>query len=396
MAIIPASRGVVFYDPTDRLYQTSYQANANLTDFAYTMQDIIDTVNASESVSAETQAALSSLAIGNNPAVTAQMISDDVKPGEVILIMKILAIGGSFGNLFPTSQTGTQMVMQFPPVVINKSNYTNSELFGAVATAWEQYTGEGTVLNMGATGSGWMLKGLWEAKTYIQYAAWADNLHDGTNPVPMYIMTTVGGGNDDEEFLERNEAGNGSFYSDSFNEEFIIDSNVFTSDYQDRTITRSDGSTISADSDFYTHEVKTTFILNNWRHVYFSLHTYAQGGTGAGPFGSPSVFGGVKEIIEYGGTIGKSFNFISTGVDGVDTDVVRINGVELSERLSSGYNIAANVGMDYSFGSNLGGQFDFMRGWGAGPGYVMLKWLGATQPESYYYYGGDGIGVGNL
>jgi len=396
MAIIPASRGVVFYDPTDRLYQTSYQANANLTDFAYTMQDIIDTVNASESVSAETQAALSSLAIGNNPAVTAQMISDDVKPGEVTLIMKILAIGGSFDNLFPTSQTGTQMVMQFPPIVINKSNYTNSELFGAIATAWEQYTGEGTVLNMGATGSGWMLKGLWEATTYIQYAAWADNLHDGTNPVPMYIMTSVGGGNDDEEFLERNEAGNGSFYSDSFNEEFIIDSHVFTSDYQDRTITRSDGSTFHADSDFYTHEVKTTFLLNNWRHVYFSLHTYAQGGTGAGPFGSPCVFGGVKEIIEYGGNIGKNYNFTSTAVDGVDTDVVRINGVELSQRLSAGYNISANVGMDYSFGSNLGGQFDFMRGWGAGPGYVILKWLGATQPESYYYYGGDGIGVGNL
>ena len=44
MAIIPSSRGVVFYDPTHRLYQTSYQANANLTDFSYTMQDIIDTV----------------------------------------------------------------------------------------------------------------------------------------------------------------------------------------------------------------------------------------------------------------------------------------------------------------------------------------------------------------
>jgi len=47
MAIIPSSRGVVFYDPTHRLYKTSNQSNANLTDQAYTMQDIIDTVNAS-------------------------------------------------------------------------------------------------------------------------------------------------------------------------------------------------------------------------------------------------------------------------------------------------------------------------------------------------------------
>tara|TARA_R100000353_G_scaffold61207_2_gene48421 strand:- start:5348 stop:6541 length:1194 start_codon:yes stop_codon:yes gene_type:complete len=397
MAIIPSSRGVVFYDPTHRLYQTSYQANANLTDFTYTMQDIIDTVNASaESVSEETQAARSALASGDKSVVTAQMISEDVKPGEVTLIVKITAIGDSFGNLFPTTSRWANMRMQFPPVIINKSNYTNSELFGAVGTAWEQYSGEGTVLNIGATGSLWMLKGLWEVSTYIQYAAWADNLHDGTNPVPMYVMTTVGGGNDDVDFLTRNDAGNGSYYSDSFNEEFIIDSHVFTSNYQDRLITRSDGTTLPADSDFYTHEVKSKFIINNWRHAYFTLHTYAQGGTGAGPFGSPCVFGGVKEIIEYGDNIGKSYNFTSGGVDGIDSDVVRINGVELSQRLSMGYNIAANVGYDYSFGSNLGGQFDFMRGWGAGPGYVILKWLGATQPESYYYYGGDGIGVGNL
>jgi len=40
MAIIPSSRGVVFYDPTHRLYKTSNQSNANLTDQAYTMQDI--------------------------------------------------------------------------------------------------------------------------------------------------------------------------------------------------------------------------------------------------------------------------------------------------------------------------------------------------------------------
>ena len=123
MAIIPSSRGVVFYDPTHRLYQTSYQANANLTDFTYTMQDIIDTVNASaESVSEETQAARSALASGDKSVVTAQMISEDVKPGEVTLIVKITAIGDSFGNLFPTTSRWANMRMQFPPVIINKSN----------------------------------------------------------------------------------------------------------------------------------------------------------------------------------------------------------------------------------------------------------------------------------
>ena len=44
MALIPVNHNVVFWDPTDRLYQTANQANANTTDFAYTMQDIIDTV----------------------------------------------------------------------------------------------------------------------------------------------------------------------------------------------------------------------------------------------------------------------------------------------------------------------------------------------------------------
>ena len=44
MALIPVNHNVVFWDPTARLYQTANQANANTTDFAYTMQDIIDTV----------------------------------------------------------------------------------------------------------------------------------------------------------------------------------------------------------------------------------------------------------------------------------------------------------------------------------------------------------------
>ena len=47
MAIIPSSRGTMFYDPQHRLYQTSNQGNMNHTDQVYTMQDIIDTVAAS-------------------------------------------------------------------------------------------------------------------------------------------------------------------------------------------------------------------------------------------------------------------------------------------------------------------------------------------------------------
>ena len=44
MAIIPSSRGTMFYDPQHRLYQTSNQSNMNDTDQIYTMQDIKDTV----------------------------------------------------------------------------------------------------------------------------------------------------------------------------------------------------------------------------------------------------------------------------------------------------------------------------------------------------------------
>ena len=78
MAIIPASRGVVFYDPTHRLYQTSYQANANLTDFAYTMQDIIDTVT--DSVVENTSAVANYTIIERN-AETSQALSETVKEG---------------------------------------------------------------------------------------------------------------------------------------------------------------------------------------------------------------------------------------------------------------------------------------------------------------------------
>ena len=115
--------------------------------------------------------------------------------------MRIANIGSSYGNLIPTTATDGGLVMQFPPLIINKSDYTNAQLFGSVNDAYENFSSPNQVFNLGATGSNWMLKGLWEVSTYIQYAAFADNLHDGTNPVPMYVMTTVGGGNDDVVFV---------------------------------------------------------------------------------------------------------------------------------------------------------------------------------------------------
>ena len=123
------------------------------------------------------------------------------------------------------------------------------------------------------------------------------------------------------------------------------------------------------------------------------IFVYPEGGTGAGAFGSPCVFGGVKAITEWGQANGKNFNFSSTTGSVIDTDVVRINGVKLSNRATSDTIGDSLLG---SFSTNIGGQFDFMRGSGADAGYVVVKWLGATQPESYYYYGGDGIGTSNL
>jgi hypothetical protein len=44
MATIPSTYSTVFWNPDAPLYKTSNQANANGTDVAYTMQDLIDTV----------------------------------------------------------------------------------------------------------------------------------------------------------------------------------------------------------------------------------------------------------------------------------------------------------------------------------------------------------------
>jgi len=393
MAIIPSSRGVVFYDPTHRLYQTSYQANANLTDFTYTMQDIIDTVNASatESLSEETRAAKTALAEGINPTVSAQMVAETVKPGEVIIILPISNIGASFGNSLPVTSTQANAYFK-KPVIINHSQYTNTELFGTIAGVWEGMGGNSLqYVNLGATGSSWALKGLWEVSTYLQYAAFADNLHDGTNQTPIHVMTTIGGGNDDPEFFERNEAGQSNI-SDVDWEEFIIDSYKFTSEYATRQVTYTDGSTTMVSNDFYTHEVKSKFVINNWRQHWFTLQTYCEGGQGVGPFGAPNIYGGVEAARQ-----ARPGMYGTYGIGNViQSDRVRVNGVKLSNR-GFGYSISNNLNADYSFGSNTGGIIDFFRGDAAGAGYVIIKWLGATSaPESYYYSSESGIGLSNL
>ena len=394
MAIIPSSRGVVFYDPTHRLYQTSYQANANLTDFTYTMQDIIDTVNASESVSEETLAARSALQSGINPAVSAQMVAETVKPGEVIIILGISNIGASFGNSLPTTSTQENAYFK-KPIIINYSQYTNDELFGYVGDAWGNITTDTLqYVNLGATGSKWSLKGLWEVSTYVQYAAFADNLHDGTNQTPIRVMTTIGGGNDDPDFFLTNEEGLSSIDDASY-EEFIIDSYKFTSEYATRDVTLSDGSVQTVTNDFYTHEVKSKFVINNWRQHWFTLQTYCEGGQGVGPFGAPNIFGGVEAARQARPSMMQTHSIGNV----LQSDKVRVNGVKLSPR-GLGYNISNSPdpsGAYYYFSNNTGGIVDFFRGDAAGAGYVILKWLGATTPPvSYYYYGGDGIGLSNL
>ena len=396
MAIIPSSRGVVFYDPTHRLYQTSYQANTNLTDFAYTMQDIIDTVNASESVSVETQIALNSLTDGTNPTVSAQMISETVKPGEVIIILGVNNIGAEFGNSLPVTSTKSNAFFN-KPIIINHSQYTNDQLFGTIAEVWQNLPTPTALqyVNLGHTGAGWSLKGLWEVSTYVQYAAFADNLHDGTNQTPIHVMTTIGGGNDDPDFLLTNEEGQSSI-TDTDHEEFIIDSHKFTSEYATRDVTYTNGSVVTVTNDFYTHEVKSKFVINNWRQKWFTLQTYCEGGQGVGPFGAANIYGGVEAARQARPSLMGTATVGTT----IQSDRVRVNGVKLSPR-GVGYNISNSpdpAEAYYYFSSNTGGIVDFFRGDSAGAGYVILKWLGATPTpvSSYYYYGGNGIGLSNL
>jgi len=89
MAIIPSSRGTMFYDPQHRLYQTSNQGNMNHTDQVYTMQDIIDTVAASTG------------AIANNSTVVVHANGTDAENGQELqaAIVKATEMTGKQNNV---------------------------------------------------------------------------------------------------------------------------------------------------------------------------------------------------------------------------------------------------------------------------------------------------------
>jgi len=405
MAIIPASRGVVFYDPTDRLYQTSYQANANLTDFAYTMQDIIDTVNASEAVSSTTQTLMASIP-APGPAENfyilndemAQAVSEDVDAGDVTLIFPIKSIraGGSESNSqnYLDPHPGFQGIGHYclfeKPIIINKSQYTNEQLFGDNTLPYGQFNSDYiSTISFGFVSTGWLLKGLWEVEVNVQYAAWRQNLHDGTNPTPIHLMTTIGGGKNSQIDYKVAED-DGSPFDELFRNETIIGSHKFESDTKYRDVV-FDGGTFQAQADFFTYEISHRQIINNWQWHYFNVQTYANGGSGLGPGGAARIYGGANAM---------NVSFVSANPQGFSQytsipDAVRINDVTLP-------NQAVN-----SFGYLYGGPLDFTTSYGStgtagdektyGVGFVKLTWVGATEGiPSYYYYGGDGIGTGNL
>ena len=175
MAIIPASRGVVFYDPTHRLYQTSYQANANLTDFSYTMQDIIDTVT--NSVVENTSAVANYIIPVNRNSEASRALSETVKEGEVVLIFPVTAFSSNnssyynftaFANIQDPIIPGLGLTVKHPPIIINKTNYSLTDLFGNVGASWGSKdpisidtqaasTTTGAAFDMGSFQSGIML-----------------------------------------------------------------------------------------------------------------------------------------------------------------------------------------------------------------------------------------------
>lgn len=407
MAIIPASRGVVFYDPTHRLYQTSYQSNANLTDFTYTMQDIIDTVNES-ATTAESRAVeevKSSLAISDRSAVAQQALSQTVKEGEVVLIFPVTAFSSSnakyynftaFANIQDPIIAGLGLSVKHPPIIINKTDYSLTDLFGNIGASWGSKdpisidtqagsTTTGAAFDMGSFQSGMMLKGLWEVTVSVDIAVFTGNLYDDatSTSAPMNVMVTLGGGQDDDNYLLTNNYPEhpGNPTNDMTSEESVVDAYTFTSDYAFRTI--SIGGNVQptlGKGDFFIRTFQKTFLRNNWSAPWWSLFVYARGGAlnPSEGFSTKTVYLGMEGI--------QASNRISDASSGT-TDIVRVNGVTGSTYYYNGVSNRVQ-----------GSQMDFIHGGADGPGWVVWKWLGATPDpvSSYYYYGGDGIGLGNL
>jgi len=397
MAIIPASRGVIFYDPDHRLYKTSNQANANLTDMAYTMQDIIDTVNASESVSSETQTVLTSLSGAVYTDEVAQSLSETVNPGDVSIIYPIKSIrgGGSPNNSnnyvdpMPGFEGVGASAYFDKPIIINRSQYTNAQLFGNAVSDTGQFNSDYfTVINLGFVNNGWLLKGLWEVEVNVQYSAWAKNLHDGTSQTPITLMTTMGGGKNNQIDYKAS-AEDGTTFSDLFQNETIIGSNKFESEYATRDVTKPDGTIFTADADFYTYELSHKQLINNWTWGYMNVQTYANGGSGIGPSGAARLYGGAGSMIV--GNVAANPSGFSQFSDLADS--VRVNGVTLPNMSVDGNGFVSGGVLD--FVANSASPLD--QSVSSIPGFVKITWAGPTEGiASYYYYGGDGIGTGNL
>tara|TARA_R100000315_G_scaffold33897_1_gene13865 strand:+ start:300 stop:1505 length:1206 start_codon:yes stop_codon:yes gene_type:complete len=401
MAIIPASRGVVFYDPTHRLYQTSYQANANLTDFSYTMQDIIDTVT--NSVVENTSAVANYIIPVNRNSEASRALSETVKEGEVVLIFPVTAFSSNnssyynftaFANIQDPIIPGLGLTVKHPPIIINKTNYSLTDLFGNVGASWGSKdpisidtqaasTTTGAAFDMGSFQSGIMLKGLWEVTVSVDIAVFTGNLYDDatSTPAPMNVMVTLGGGQDDDNYLLTNDYPEhpGNPTNDMTSEESVVDAYTFTSDYAFRTM--SYGGNLQptwGKGDFFIRTFQKTFLRNNWSAPWWSLFVYARGGAlnPSEGFSTKTVYLGMEGI--------HASNRISNASTGT-TDIVRVNGVTGSTYYYNGVSNRVQ-----------GSQMDFIHGGADGPGWVVWKWLGATPPPATYYYDGDGIGLGNL
>jgi|TARA_R100000479_G_scaffold168561_1_gene109673 hypothetical protein len=415
MASVPLNYKLSFYDPSVPTGVITIQENntnaAVRLDTQFSMQDILDTVSSSESVSSTTQTLMASIPVPGDPAnydiynnEMAQALSEDVDAGDVTLIFPIKSIraGGSDSNSqnYLDPHPGFQGIGHYclfeKPIIINKSQYTNAQLFGYNTLPYGQFNADYiSTINFGFVSTGWLLKGLWEVEVNVQYSAWRVNLHDGANPTPIHLMTTIGGGKNSQIDYEVAED-DGSNFDELFRNETIIGSHKFESDTKYRDVVyeidaQGNTATFQAQADFFTHEISHKQLINNWQWHYFNVQTYANGGSGVGPGGAPRLYGGANEMnVSYVNANPAGFSQYTT-----IPDAVRVNDVTLPSQSVN------------SFGHLHGGPLDFTTSFGstgtAGPektygvGFVRLTWVGATAGvPSYYYYGGDGIGVGNL
>lgn len=407
MASVPLNYKLSFYDPSVPTGVITIQENnsnaAVRLDTQFSMQDIIDTVDSNTSAVTN----IFSAGVGPRTAEASHALSETVKEGEVILIFPIQGIGSGTEqyknfDLFGVAGDGIEagsVSVKFPPVIINKTDYSLTDLFGSVGAAWSGqissndgeplglWTGSGNTysggpFDMGTYNSQWMLRGLWEVTVSMDLAVFAGNLYDmATNePAPMHVMLTMGGGqNDDDYLLTTNYVEGGTPTADMNVEESVVDYHTFTSDYAKRDITLQSGAAYEAKADYFVKTFEKTFIRNNWSAPWWSLYIYAKGGAE-----NPSIGFGTRTV--YTGTQGaQQSNRLSDAFAG-DSDSIRINGCNFGiAGFSPGLNRVTGV------------QYDLIHGDSDRPGWVMWKWLGATQkPVTYYYYGGDGIGLSNL